>query len=70
MDSITLRFKGEDAADRAKLALQAPAMSSAIWEFKNFLRNIYKYEELPEDQAALVERIRDGFHAEFSQFLD
>jgi hypothetical protein len=59
----TLEFNlPEDDAD-FYCATKGTAMLNVLWELKQELRKLYKYEELNEDEWKMVERIRDSFHA-------
>ena len=36
----------------------------ALWEFKEFIRKIDKYEDFPDEQQAIIDKIRDRFFEE------
>lgn len=44
-------------------AVKADAMFASLWDFQQELRRLWKYEELSEEEFAMVERIRDRFHS-------
>lgn len=43
-------------------AVQGSKMYSALWDISQELRQIWKYEQLKDDEFKMVERIRDKFH--------
>lgn len=51
----------EDQAE-FDLAIQGSKMYSALWDISQELRQIWKYEELKDEEFKMVERIRDKFH--------
>lgn len=44
------------------LAVQGSKMYSALWDISQELRQLWKYEQLKDDEFKMVERIRDKFH--------
>jgi len=51
----------EDQAE-FDFAVQGSKMYSALWDISQELRQLWKYEELKDDEFKMVERIRDKFH--------
>lgn len=56
MPEITLRFKNHDEAE---VYLQAPELSSFVWDFQNWLRGELKYQELAEDKRKVLEEVQE-----------
>jgi hypothetical protein len=48
--------------------MNGPFMMASIESFRNNLRYLEK-SDLTDDAAALLERVRDMFNVEFSEFL-
>jgi hypothetical protein len=48
-------------------AVNANAMYLALWDLSQELRTLWKYEELSEEEYAIVETIRDKFHEILSE---
>lgn len=44
-------------------ATKGTAMLNVLWEIQQELRQLWKYEELTDEQFKMVERIRDSFHS-------
>ena len=63
----TLEFNLPEDDAEFYCATKGTAMLNALWELKQELRKLYKYEELNEDEWKMVERIRDSFHAILQQ---
>lgn len=59
----TLKFNLPEDKHEWDNAVQADAMFASLWDFQQELRRLWKYEELSEEQFAMVERIRDSFHS-------
>jgi hypothetical protein len=49
--------------------LETEKLRSALWEFSQFLREIYKYRELDEGETKLIEEIRDRF-TDFTRYIE
>lgn len=58
----------EDNMDEVLEYMNGPFMMAAIESFRNNLRYLEK-SDLTDDAAALLERVRDMFNAEFGEFL-
>ncbi len=72
MATIQLIFNCDDERnerDELTLVLQATNAQVAVWEFKQWLRNQYKYEFEDTDSVepqALLEKIREKLHETFA----
>jgi hypothetical protein len=58
----------EDNMDEVLEYMNGPFMMASIESFHNNLRYLEK-SDLTDDAAALLERVRDMFNVEFSEFL-
>ena len=58
-NKITIEFI--DDPEAALMAMDAPNLYSALWETKELLRAIEKYDDLNEDQFGQVVMIREKF---------
>jgi len=57
----TLKYNLPDDQFEFDSAVKSMKMFFALTEIKDELRSIWKYEELKENQFAMVERIREKF---------
>jgi len=61
--TVTLTFKIPEQQEEMQRALDAGKYMSALWEFSNYLRSQYKYNDnLTEEQFKMVETIREKFY--------
>lgn len=58
----TLEFNLPDEDAEFYCATKGQAMLNALWEMKQGIRQLWKYEDLTEEEFKLVERIRDVFN--------
>ena len=58
-NKITIEFI--DDPEAALMAMDAPNLYQALWETKELLRAIEKYDDLNEDQFGQVVMIREKF---------
>jgi hypothetical protein len=49
-------------ADKFEIYRQAPNMHMVLWDLSQELRKIAKYENIGEDEQALIERVREVFY--------
>ena len=57
---VTIEFKGENAAEDAKVALDGWKWKHCVWQIDQELRNNLKYDEnLPTDVCKAFEELRD-----------
>lgn len=56
-----LEFNLPDEKNEYLLAVHSQELFSFIWQFRQTLRNISKFDELSDDQVKIVEHINDIF---------
>ena len=59
----TLEFNLPEDDAEFYCATKGTAMLNVLWEIQQELRQLWKYEELTDEQFKMVERIRDSFHS-------
>ena len=59
----TLEFNLPEDDAEFYCATKGTAMLNALWEIQQELRQLWKYEELTDEQFKMVERIRNSFYA-------
>ena len=59
-----LEFDSYEHADELQRVIHAEDMASFIWDFQQYLRNKWKYEEFPKDMTPddLINKIWDDWH--------
>ncbi len=62
MTKVIFTVEAESEHD-LRVYTQATAMAHAIWEFDQYLRNEYKYNDnLTEEEYSIYERMREKLH--------
>ena len=62
----TLEFDLPDDNEEYHMANKGSDMYSAMWDFSNYLRSIYKHGNDFKDAEDAVEKIRERFYEELS----
>lgn len=69
MPKATLEFNLPEEREEYELTVKAGALCSFIFEFSQYLRSQYKYNDtLTEEQHELLEKIREEFYRIMSEY--
>ena len=63
----TLQYDLPEDQEELKDALNAHRYTTALWNIKQEVRRIWKYEELPEEAYAVVDKIYEYICHEISE---
>ena len=63
-----LEFNLPEDTNEHKLAINAPSVASAIWNFDQHLRSVIKYGDKSELEENIYQEIRDKLYEMFDEY--